>query len=63
MDPRRRDEIERARKPTPKEKAAQALEMVQTGLWLKRAGLKARYPRETIRQIEQRLREWLLADD
>ena len=63
MDPLRRDDIERARRATPEEKAAQALEMADTAIWLKRAGLQARYPDESDEQIEQRVREWLLSDE
>lgn len=63
MDPLRRDDIERARTATPEEKAAQALEMADTAIWLKRAGLRARYPHESNERIEQRLREWLLSDE
>jgi hypothetical protein len=63
MDPLRRDDIERARKATPEEKAAQALDMADAALWLKRAGLRARYPQESDSQIEQRLRDWLLKDE
>jgi hypothetical protein len=63
VDPPRRDDIERARKATPEEKAEQALEMADAAIWLKRAGLRARYPDETDEQIEQRVREWLLSDE
>lgn len=54
------DSVQRSQKATPEEKAAQGLELIEAGLWLKRAGLRARYPGETELQIERRLREWLL---
>ena len=61
MDRLRRDDIERARRATPAEKARQALEMMRAGIRLKRAGLRARYPDESDQQIEQRVRQWLLS--
>ena len=63
MDPLRRDDIERARKATPEEKAAQALDMVDAAIWLKRTGLRARYPSESEAEIDRRLRDWLLSDE
>jgi hypothetical protein len=60
MDPLRRDDIERARRQTPEEKARRALEMMRVGTQLKRAGLRSRHPGETDEQIEERLRQWLL---
>jgi hypothetical protein len=60
MDPLRRDDIERARKATPEEKARKALEMMRFGARLKRAGLRAQYPQESAEQIEERIRQWLL---
>ena len=52
-----------AQRPTPEEKAKQALEMAQTAIWLKHAGLGARYPGEREDQISKRLREWLLRSE
>ena len=63
MDRLRRDDIERARRATPAEKARQALEMMRAAIRLKRAGLRARYPEESGRRIEERVRQWLLSDE
>lgn len=63
MDRLRRDDIERARRLSPEEKASQALEMMRAAVRLKRAGLRARHPRAADDEIERRVREWLLADD
>jgi hypothetical protein len=60
MDPLCRDDIERARKATPAEKARIALEMMRFGTELKRDGLRARHPHESAEQIEERIRQWLL---
>ena len=58
-----RESAESPPRPTPEEKAEQALEMADTAIWLKQAGLRARFPDESDAQIEQRLREWLLSDE
>ena len=63
MDRLRRDDIEQARRLTPEQKAAQALEMMRAAVRLKRAGLRARYPDETEAEIDGRVREWLLEHD
>ena len=60
MDPLRRDDIERARKATPAEKARRTLALMRFGTRLKRAGLRERYPRDSAEQIEERIRQWLL---
>lgn len=56
-------DVQPPRKATPEEKAEQAMEMAEAAIWLKRTGLRARYPDETDEQIEQRVREWLLSDE
>ena len=63
MDPLRRDDIERARRATPAERAKQALELMRTGIRLRRAALRARFPDESEAQIEARLRRWLARDE
>ena len=63
MDRLRRDDIERARRASPAEKARQALEMMRAGIRLKRAGLRARHPDESDEQIEERVSQWLLSDE
>jgi hypothetical protein len=59
VDPLRRDDIEHARRTPPEEKLRQALEMMRTGIRLKRAGLKVRHPEATPDDIERMIREWL----
>ena len=63
MDPMRRDDIERARRTPPGEKALQTFDLMATGIVLYRAGLRARYPGESEQEIEARVREWLRRDD
>ncbi len=63
MDPLRHDDIERARKTTPAEKARRTFELMRFGIRLKRTALRTRYPDETDEQIEARVREWLQQDD
>jgi hypothetical protein len=63
MDPLRRDDLERARRTTPAERARQAFELMRTGIRLRRAALRARFPEESEEQIEARLRRWLARDE
>jgi hypothetical protein len=59
MDALRRDDLDRARRTPPEERALQALEAMRTGIRLKQAALRLRFPDETDAEIERRLREWL----
>jgi hypothetical protein len=59
VDPLRRDDIERARRTPPAERARQALEAMRTGFRLKRLALRARFPEESEAQLEERMRRWL----
>jgi len=59
MDPLRRDDIERARRLPIEERAKLALEMMRTGIKLKRASLRARYPEASESEIEEKLLLWL----
>jgi len=63
MDRLRRDDIERARATPPSERARQALEMMRTGIRLKRAALEARSPSATPEEIDALLQRWLESDD
>ncbi len=63
MDILRRDDIERARRTPPDEKLLQALEMMQVGIELYRAGLRARQPTATEAEIDEAVRRWLSAND
>ncbi|HJW69759.1 MAG TPA: hypothetical protein VJ829_10415 [Candidatus Binatia bacterium] len=62
MDPLRRDDIERARRTPPEVRAKQAFEAMRTGIRLRRAALRARYPAATEEEIEGLLRRWLARD-
>jgi len=63
MNRLRRDDHERARATPPAEKLRQALEMMDQGIRLKRASLRARHPTASEEEIDSRLREWLESDD
>ena len=63
MDPLRRDDIEAMRTTPPAEKARQAFELFQSGLRLKRAGLRARHPDATDAEIDEMVRAWLASDE
>jgi len=62
MDPLRHDDLERARRTPPEERAMQALELMRTGIRLKRIALRERFPEASEAEIEQRLRRWLARD-
>ena len=53
---------EQARRLTPAEKLEQALEVMRTGIRLKRLALCRQYPEADEAEIDQRLAEWLVAD-
>lgn len=57
------DELERARAVPNTLRAAQALEMMASGIRLKRVALRNRRPDATEAEIEQMLRSWLMAGD
>ncbi len=59
MDPLRRDDIERARRTPPEEKARQALELMRLGIALRRAGIRARRPDAPEAEIDRELQRWL----
>jgi hypothetical protein len=63
VDALRRDDIERARRTVPAERAKQALALMSTGIRLKRAALRARHPTESEIEIAARLRRWLARED
>jgi hypothetical protein len=62
VDPLLKDDIHRSQTTDPAEKLAQALEMMATGIRLKRAGLRAAQPGASEREIDAQLRSWLAAD-
>ena len=63
MDALERSDIEFARRATPEEKLAQALEMMGTGLRLKKQGLRRDHPGASDDEIERLYLAWLLADE
>jgi Rv0078B-related antitoxin len=62
MDPLRQDDLARARTTPVEERARQALEMMDLGIRLQRASLRARFPEANEAEIERRLRQWLARD-
>jgi hypothetical protein len=60
VDALRKNDIERARCTSEAKKLSLALDLMATGIQLKRAALTNRYPNETEEQIEKRLRRWLI---
>lgn len=63
LDPLKRSDIELSRRTPPAEKLAQALQLMQTGILLKRAALRARAPLASSDEIEARIEQWLLANE
>jgi hypothetical protein len=63
VDPLRRDDLERARATSPEERARQALEAMRTGIRLKRAGLRVRFPEASPEEIEDHLARWLASGE
>jgi Rv0078B-related antitoxin len=62
MDPLVAHDIQVDRETPPAQKLAQALELMETGFGLKRAGLRAANPEATEAEIEQAFVRWLLDD-
>ena len=52
-------DVEQARQLTPAEKLEQALEVMRTGIKLKRLSLCRQYPDADDAEIDRRLAEWL----
>jgi hypothetical protein len=63
MDPLERDDIERARRTPPGERALQTIDLMRTGFRLKRTALRVRYHAKSEEEIEARFRRWLEGDD
>jgi Rv0078B-related antitoxin len=51
-----------ARSTPPREKLAQALELMEAGIRLKRAALRIAQPGATVEELEEAFERWLLAD-
>jgi hypothetical protein len=62
MDALLLSDLEISRKTSPGEKLAQALEMMETGIRLKRAALRNARPEASEAEIEKALENWLVAD-
>ena len=62
VDSLREDDIAKALALSPSEKARQTLEMVRTGIALKRAALRAKSPDLSSDEIDRRLAAWLARD-
>jgi hypothetical protein len=62
MDRLLADDIERSQKTDPAQKLAQALDMMATGIRLKRAVLRAAQPGASESDIDAQLERWLTAD-
>ncbi len=58
-----RDDIERARRTPPAEKAKQAFALMRFGIKLKRAKLRQAFPGESEEQIGARLLQWMARDE
>jgi hypothetical protein len=63
VDPIRADDVEDMRRMGAEEKAKLALDLMRTGIRLKRAALRERHPGATEDEIEALLQAWLDADD
>jgi Rv0078B-related antitoxin len=63
LDPLRQDDLERARRASPEERARQALDLANFGIMQQRAAIRARFPGATDDEIERRLRLWLARDE
>jgi len=57
------NDIETSRAASPEEKLAQAVELMETGIRLKRAALRHALPEATELEIDGALERWLIADD
>jgi hypothetical protein len=62
MDSLGQHDLELARQTSPAEKLAQALELMATGIRLKRAALKNQRPHDSNDEIERALTQWLASD-
>lgn len=63
LDPLVQSDLELSSSTPPGEKLAQALELMHTGLRLKRAALQQRAPHASEAEIEAQLERWLLSGD
>jgi hypothetical protein len=59
VDALKADDLESARELSPAQKLAQALEMMSTGIRIKRAALRRRHPAAPEMEIDRLLTAWL----
>jgi hypothetical protein len=62
MDALRQHDIESSRNAPPGEKLAQTVELMTTGIRLKRMALQRALPQADAQEIERALEEWLFSD-
>lgn len=59
VDPLEKDDIERAKRMSPEERMRAVFDAVNTGVRIRLAALRAKYPEATEGEIDAKLREWL----
>jgi hypothetical protein len=62
MEELRQDDLERARRMSPEERAKQAFALMRFGIKLQRSKLQRDFPDEPDEQIRQRLLRWMARD-
>lgn len=62
MEALRQDDLERARRTPPEEKAKQAFALMRFGIKVQRSKLRQQLPEESDEQIKQRLLRWMAQD-
>jgi hypothetical protein len=62
MDALTADDVQASRQTPPPEKLAQALDMAEAGIRLKRAALRHSLPASTEQEVDAALERWLLSD-
>lgn len=63
MDALEQSDIDFARRATPEQKLAQALQMMAEGLRLKRQQIRREHPSLSDHELEKLYLEWLFSDD
>ena len=63
MDALREQDIAEARATPPAVKLAQAIELMDAGIRLKRAAIQQASPNASEREIDEAIERWLLSDD
>ena len=63
MEALRQDDLDRARRTQPEEKAKQAFALMRFGIKLKQSKLRQEFPDEPEEQIAQRLLRWMARNE